>query len=98
MQIFYHGTSSEANIQDVILPPEAHCFGTNEEERTKNLDKVFFTTLPKYALTYARRACTRMGGKPVLYRVHAPSPTLMTKVDGIDIYYDSCAMVLTRIQ
>lgn len=98
MQVFYHGTSSLANIDDVILPPEAHDFGINEQERTKNLDKVFFTTLPKYALTYARRACSRVGGTPVLLKVYAPSPKKMCETPGIDIYYDSCAFVMEKVQ
>ena len=97
-KIFYHGTSSNANIGDVILPPEAHKFGVNEPGRTKNLDKVFFTTLPDYALTYARRACSRMGGVPVLFKIWVQNPTKMTETPGIDIYYDGSAMVLEQIQ
>ncbi|AWY10112.1 hypothetical protein HWC21_gp092 [Vibrio phage VAP7] len=95
--IFYHGTSSNAEIGDVILPPESHGFGINEPGRTKNLDKVFFTTLPDYALTYARRACSRVGGEPVLYKVFASSPKKMCETPGIDIYYDGSAMVLEQV-
>ena len=91
---FYHGTSSLAEIKNKLLPPDLHNFGINEKGRTKHSQKVFFTTIKGYAGTYARGACTRVGGEPIIYEVLSKNPKLMCKHKGLDIYYDNEAIIL----
>lgn len=90
---FYHGTSTLADIDNEILPPEEHNFGINEEGRIKYSRKVFFTTVKGYAEKYARQAVRRAGGEPVVYEVFPLNPKLMTKVAGCDVYFDCKASV-----
>ncbi len=94
---FYHGTSTLAEIEDKLLPPDLHGFGINELGRTKHAQKVFFTTVKGYAGTYARGTVSRVGGKPVIYEVLAKQPKLMCKHKGLDIYYDSEALILGEV-
>ena len=95
---FYHGTSSLAGIEVQILPPDLHDFGINEKGRTKHSQKVFFTTVKGYAQKYAKTACKRVGGTPVVYEVLPVNPKLMVKVDGCDVYYDSEALVYKKCE
>ena len=95
---FYHGTSSLAPIGEKILPPDTHSFGINEVGREKHAQKVFFTTVKGYAEKYARTACKRVGGVPVVYEVLPKRPKLMVKVSGCDVYYDNEAIVYEKIK
>lgn len=95
---FYHGTSSLADIGDKILPPDQHSFGINEQGRTKHAQKVFFTTVKGYAEAYARTACKRVGGTPIVYEVLPANPKLMVKVKGCDVYFDSEALIYEKIK
>lgn len=70
--IFYHGTTTSANIDYKLLPPES-TNNLSEDGRKKNLDKVFFTTDLKYAKIYAGRSVHRFGGNPIILRVVAPN-------------------------
>ena len=68
IKTFYHGTSDIFDIKKLILPP----MQTNilrEDWRKKYLDKVFFTTSLLSAKRYAKKACKRYGGSPVIYIV-----------------------------
>ncbi len=94
---FYHGTSSLAEIENMILPPDAHTFGINEPRRSKHAQKVFFTTYKGYAERYARTACGRVGGLPVVYEVLAVNPKLMTSVKGCDVWYATEAVVYEKL-
>lgn len=94
--IYYHGTSSKADIKGTILPPKGHSFGINEEGRTKHSSKVFFTTVKGYAEKYARQCCKRVGGVPVVYVVHSEDPILMVESKGCNIYYDKEVKVLDK--
>lgn len=65
---FYHGTTDKFPIKNVILP--AVITGVKREEwRTKYIDKVFFSSSLGSALMYAKKACTKYGGNPIVYVV-----------------------------
>ena len=68
MKTFYHGTSNVLNIKKIILPP-IHTDILREDWRNKYLDKVFFTTSLLSAENYAKKACNKYGGDPVVYIV-----------------------------
>lgn len=55
-------------MKKIILPP---CQTNNlrEEWRKKYIDKVFFTTSLLSAGNYAKKACEKYGGNPVIYIV-----------------------------
>ena len=59
--IYYHGTSTEADISYKLLPPSVTGV-IQEAGRKKNLDAVFFTTDYGSAGIYAGRAVNRLGG------------------------------------
>ena len=65
---FYHGTSDTLKIGKVLLPP---VITSNQREnwRKKHLDKVFFTSSLLSAEMYAKKACKKYGGSPVIYTV-----------------------------
>lgn len=94
---FYHGTSTIADIKDKILPPCHHNFGINEQGRVKHENKVFFTTVKGYAMCYARNACSRVGGEPVVYEVLSSRPKFMSKSKGCDVYFDNEAIILGKV-
>lgn len=66
--IFYHGTTDEFNINKVLLPP-IYTNNLREDWRKKYRNMVFFTTSPLSASKYARKACSKYGGNPVVYEV-----------------------------
>ena len=66
--IFYHGTSNIFNIKRVLLPP-IHTKNLREDWRKKYQDAVFFTTSFPSALKYAKKACEKYGGNPVVYEI-----------------------------
>lgn len=68
MKIFYHGTSDVFNIKKVILPP-IQTNNLREDWRKNHLDKVFFTTSLLSAKMYAKKACKKYGGNPIIYLV-----------------------------
>lgn len=66
---FYHGTSTNLDIEDKLLPPDM-TDTIAEIGRKKNLDKVFFTSDYRSAHIYAQKATKAFGGQPIVYRVH----------------------------
>ena len=63
---FYHGTSDAVDVGKYLLPPRE----TNmlrEEFRRKLLDSVFLTISLRSAEMYAKKACKKYGGNPVVY-------------------------------
>lgn len=93
MKTFYHGSSTHANIENMLLPP---CdSGTiSEKGRKKNLDKVFFTTDKGLAKIYAGRASNSVGGIGILYRVVMPANvTCMNSTKGASVYQADYAFV-----
>ena len=65
---FYHGTSTALKIDTTLLPPNITLV-QREEYRNKFIDKVFITNSVKSATMYAKKACQKYGGKPVVYQV-----------------------------
>ena len=68
MDKLYHGTSSVVDVSDGIQPPMATGV-LREGWRRKDLHKVFMTDSVAAALRYARKACEKFGGFPVVYEV-----------------------------
>lgn len=68
MKTFYHGTSDAMPICKVILPPVQTSY-KREDWRQKFTDKVFFTDSVKSASMYAKKACQKYGGNPIVYVV-----------------------------
>ena len=63
---YYHGTSSALPISDVLLPSSStHIL--REGFRSTYHDTVFLTVSIKSAKMYARKACDKYGGQPVVY-------------------------------
>lgn len=65
---FYHGTSSVLEIGKELLPP-IYTGNLREDWRKNNQDVVYMTTSLDSAKRYAKKACTRYGGEPVIYQV-----------------------------
>ena len=90
---FYHGSSSHANIENMLLPP-CESGTISEKGRKKNLNKVFFTTDKGLAKIYAGRAANSIGGNGVLYRVVMPiNVTCMNDTQGASVYHADYAFV-----
>lgn len=68
MRTFYHGTTNVFKIGSVLLPP-AITNNKREEWRKKYTDKVFFTDSLLSASVYAKKACKKYGGTPIIYIV-----------------------------
>lgn len=64
--MFYHGTSSNIQIDKFLLPSTQ----TNNlrENRTKNKEFVFLTKSMVSANRYACKACFKYGGVPIIYK------------------------------
>lgn len=68
MRIFYHGTTDVFPIRKMLLPPAVT--GVKREEwREKYTDNVFFTSSLPSAEMYAKKACKKYGGNPIVYAV-----------------------------
>ena len=52
----------------MILPPNQTGI-LREDWRTKNLNKVYFTSSQSSAMMYAKKACKKYGGTPIVYIV-----------------------------
>ena len=68
MRTFYHGTTDVFKINRVLLPPVI-TDNKREEWRKKYTDKVFFTDSLLSASMYAKKACKKYGGNPIVYIV-----------------------------
>mgnify|MGYP007004246230 CR=1 FL=1 len=68
MRVFYHGTTDALRIRKILLPPViTNC--KREDWRKKYEDKVFFTTSLGTAHKFAKKACEKFGGNPIIYIV-----------------------------
>ena len=65
---FYHGTTDAFNIKKILLPP-TYTSNLREEWRKKYHNMVFFTTSLLSASKFARKACEKYGGNPVVYEI-----------------------------
>ena len=68
MMTFYHGTTDAFKIKKILLPP-TYTNNLREEWRKKYHNMVFFTTSLLSASKFARKACEKYGGNPVVYEV-----------------------------
>ena len=66
--MFYHGTTDKCAISGFILP-SVETNVLREEFRDKLRDVVFVTDSVKSAELYAKKACAKFGGSPVVYEV-----------------------------
>jgi len=66
LRTFYHGTSTNLEINKFILPSTQTGI-LREDWRQKNLDKVYFTDSVLSAKRYAKKACKKYGGDPIVY-------------------------------
>lgn len=67
-KVFYHGTSTNVNVKDKLLPPIA-TDNLRETFRKKLQDKVFVTDSKVSAEKYAKKAVAHFGGEAVIYTV-----------------------------
>ena len=67
-RVFYHGTTDSLKIHNILLPP---IITSKKREgcRKKYEDKVFFTTSLVSARKFAKKACIKYGGNPIVYVV-----------------------------
>lgn len=68
---FYHGTSDALDISCIL--PAAETGFLREDWRKKLTDKVFLTDSLYSAQKYAKKACSKFGGNPVVYVVRPVS-------------------------
>lgn len=78
---YYHGTSSNLNIQNRLLPPNDTKI-LREDFRQRDRDIVFLTLSESFAWSYAIKACAKFGGMPVVYVVEPDEKSLSTKTDA----------------
>lgn len=64
---FYHGTSDVLDISHILPAIESGVL--REEWRTKLTDKIFLTDSLYAAGKYAKKACEKYGGNPIVYVV-----------------------------
>lgn len=67
--IFYHGTTDIFHINDKRIKSPLETGILREDWRKKLIDKVFITTSFVSAESYAKKACKRFGGNPIIYIV-----------------------------
>ena len=92
-KVFYHGSSSVCNIENMLLPP-CDTETLSEKGRNKNLDQVFFTEDKGLAKVYAGRACKQFGGEQKLFRVIPMGEiTCLNDTKGATVYHSSWAFV-----
>ena len=77
---YYHGTSTACGVKRILLPP-IRTKNLREDFRTKHRDCVFLTISLRSAESYAKKACIRFGGEPVVYRAE---PIRIIAVNGIE--------------
>lgn len=92
-KIFYHGTSSVFSIKKYLLPP-LHTSNLREDWRRKNKDVVFFTTSLLSASKFAKKACEKYGGEPVIYEVK-PIGQYFNTINGE--YISEKALILRKV-
>ena len=89
---FYHGTSDSLKINKILLPPIiTNC--KREHWRNKYEDKVFFTTSLSTARKFAKKACDRYGGNPIIYIVR-PIGQYFNTING-EYISDKAAIIST---
>ena len=86
-KVFYHGSSSNAGIKNMLCPP-SETGVLSEVGRKKNLGRVFFTEDIGLAKIYAGRAARSYGGEPRLYKVICPVDVVcLSDTKGATVYH-----------
>ena len=93
-QTFYHGTSSNLPIQNIIYPPSIT--EILRENRSKYMNVVFFTTSKLSAIKYAMKQVKKYGGRPVIYLVKPDSESI-TYNKGANEYFANYCTVLGKL-
>lgn len=92
MHKFYHRTSTALPIKSRILPP-IYTQKLREDWRKKDIDKVFFTTSLLSAFGFAKKACEKYGGEPIVYKVRPVGQWYNT----MDLEYIADEAIITGI-
>jgi hypothetical protein len=96
--LFYHGSSYNLEVGDVILPP-SKTDNISEKGRKKNLDKVFFTKNYKSAKIYAGRSKNSYGGKKYIYIVKPfGDVSVISDKKGSTVYMADFAKIIDKIE
>ena len=92
-KVFYHGTTDSLQIHKILLPPIiTNC--KREHWRKKYEDKVFFTTSLATAQKFAKKACIKYGGNPIVYLVR-PIGQYFNTINGE--YISDKAVILGKL-
>lgn len=91
-KVFYHGTSTNVNVKDKLLPPIA-TDNLRETFRKKCRDKVFVTDSKVSAGKYAKKAITHFGGNAVIYTV---KPDYYSLIKNGTEYTTDYAIILNK--
>lgn len=94
-KVFYHGTSTNVNVKDKLLPPIT-TDNLRETFRKKLQDKVFVTDSKVSAEKYAKKAVAYFGGKPVIYTVKPDYYSLIK--NGTEYLTDYAVILTTEIR
>lgn len=91
--VFYHGTSTNLKINKILLPPITTSI-QREGWRKKFIDKVFITNSIKSAKMYAKKACQKYGGKPIVYQVKPKG--FAENINNAEFICDSAIIIQRR--
>lgn len=91
-KVFYHGTSTNVNVKDKLLPPIA-TNNLRETFRKKCRDKVFVTDSKVSAEKYAKKAVAYFGGDAVVYTA---KPDYYSLIKNGTEYTTDYAIILTK--
>lgn len=98
-QMFYHGTNRDFAPGDYLMPP-SRTGNIVEQERIKNLNKVFFTLDKGSAKIYADRAVNAHGTGAANVYVVMPLGEIewINKDKGTTVLMSPCAKVIEKVQ
>lgn len=86
---FYHGTSDALGIKGTLFPP-SNTQVLREDFRIKLFNSVFLTISMKSAEMYAKKACKKYGGHPVVYIAKPNGKYIM---NGTECICDSAKII-----
>lgn len=91
-KVFYHGTSTNVNVKNKLLPPIA-ADNLRETFRKKLQNKVFVTDSKVSAEKYAKKAVAHFGGDVAIYTV---KPDYYSLIKNGTEYTTNYAVVLNK--
>lgn len=92
VKVFYHGTSTNVNVKNKLLPTIA-TDNLRETFRKKLQDKVFVTDSKVSAEKYAKKAVAHFGGETAIYTV---KPDYYSLIKNGTEYTTDYAFVLNK--